>query len=726
MRFFAKSTTPLALAMLSGCASLLISGCASQYISTGDTSPMTGATIGGMVHGGQNPVTGATVQLWAVGSGSYGAAATALGSSVTTNASGNFTIGAYTCPTGTTQVYLTSKGGNPGLGTGTNSNIMLAAALGNCSTASSDTVNINEVTTVAAAYALGQYFTTTFGATSTDSFGAPSTTQAQTGILNAFATVNNLASFNTGTAVTSINLPTACTSASTFCIQATPESGKLNTIADILAACVNSAGGVAGDTSACGQLFAEVVTATGTAPTDTLQAAVYMSLNPVSTNNNSTFPTSCTVATSPALPTPNNLCALFSLISSTPPFVAGSEPTDWTLGIQYTDIVTTTPVLTAPQGIAVDASGNIWVASDGSSNTGGAMGELSPTGTPLVGTNFSSATNGPITALNPRNIAVDLTGDVWLTTSSGSGVLFEYVPGTTPTINSIKLGKDSYGIAIDGNNNVFVGEESSTDSTEATAPLGGNSVYEFLGANINQLVGYPVSSLASALRPEYMAFDASGNLWLNDGGDQATVVYQFTGITPCAPSMTSGTVTYCEVVPAAPQNVYNIISQGSPNAPDGVAQGSGGIWYANRAGNNLTFLSLTGTTVNSGVAYPTTTPTIALSAPKFVAVDGAGNVWTGANNETSPASISELSSTGTVLSPVNTGNTPFNVLGFSHAGLTTVAGVAIDPSGNVWAADGLATGTTSGASVFELVGAGAPTVTPIALAVKNATVAKKP
>ena len=75
---------------------------------------------------------------------------------------------------------------------------------------------------------------------------------------------------------------------------------------------------------------------------------------------------------------------------------------------------------------------------------------------------------------------------------------------------------------------------------------------------------------------------------------------------------------------------------------------------------------------------------------------------------------------GTIVSPVS-GTAPFNVTGFSHAGLNTPLGITIDPSGNVWIAN-----NTTTAGVFEIVGAAAPTVTPIALALKNSAVGAKP
>jgi secreted PhoX family phosphatase len=59
------------------------------------------------------------------------------------------------------------------------------------------------------------------------------------------------------------------------------------------------------------------------------------------------------------------------------------------------------------------------------------------------------------------------------------------------------------------------------------------------------------------------------------------------------------------------------------------------------------------------------------------------------------------------------------------SGLSAGEGIAVDPSGNVWIADDTTSGT-AGYSVFELVGAAAPTVTPISLALKNSAVGKKP
>src|ERR1700734_3161124 len=81
-----------------------------------------GQQFSGHVHGGQQPVSGATIQLFAPGSSGYGTAAMSLlTKTVVTDGGGNFSItGDYTCPSASTPIYMLVTGGNPGLAAGTN------------------------------------------------------------------------------------------------------------------------------------------------------------------------------------------------------------------------------------------------------------------------------------------------------------------------------------------------------------------------------------------------------------------------------------------------------------------------------------------------------------------------------------------------------------------------------------------------------------------------------
>jgi len=853
---------------------LSLSGCALGPMQLSGTSntPVTSAIyVTGSVHGGQSPITGSTVQLWAVGSNGYGSQAAplvklngsggtcsqstfsisafaiasnvvtfttgtnslAVGESVvisglstgtylngatltvtaatptsfsaaftsanvglttdtgtgtpecvgvTSDASGNFSVsGDYTCPSTSSLVYIVASGGNPGLTTGTNNTaIKLVAPLGTCAGLTGTSVVINEVTTVAAAFALGQYFTPTFGATSSDSFGAPNTTQAQTGIANAFSTVNNLVTIGNGNVVSQVNL-SGTINAQPYTFSIVPDSAKIITMANILAACINTA---SPSSSNCSSLFSAVAPAGATLPTDILQAAVDLALNPTSTN-----------ATASA----TNISTLFGLQSPSAPFVGAAgtgltaAPTDWTVAIQYQD--TTGNYLLKPQNLAIDTTGNVWVLSN--SNALGALVELSPTGTP---TNFVTTLNeyGPFTSLtanplvlsslkttttepfiygqtnfttsfgtstgnpslNPRNLAIDTNNNVWFTESSSTSDSVTTVPANgnvfevTPTGSSygFSTGKSAYGLAIDGNNDVFV-------SLQSTSSYFG--MYEFPAGNLltpityqiaTKTVGTPATTGTNTyIQPEYMAFDTGGNLWMTAGsantaqnfavalgnintgslvtGNATTAAY------PCA-TLTSG--QFCYVATSTTANTYYTASIGI-TYPWGLAAGAGGSMWIADAGTSGTAPDYTVTKI-SGATSPATATSANFGTsssvlfPHYLAVDGSGNIWVGNQGGTvgSTAGVSggiaELSSTGTVLSPTSSTQP-----GFGHSTLNAAAGVGVDPSGNVWIANNVAYapavsgGTAAVPSlVVELVGAASPTVTPIALALKNSAVGVKP
>ena len=112
---------------------LSLAGCGAQLP---PNSPLAGGNLRGNMHGGQQPISGASVQLYAAGTNGYGSSATALLSApVITDANGAFSItGNYTCPSSTSQLYIVATGGNPGLTPGTNNAaIALMAALGSYS-----------------------------------------------------------------------------------------------------------------------------------------------------------------------------------------------------------------------------------------------------------------------------------------------------------------------------------------------------------------------------------------------------------------------------------------------------------------------------------------------------------------------------------------------------------------------------------------------------------------
>jgi hypothetical protein len=175
---------------------------------------------------------------------------------------------------------------------------------------------VNEVTTVASVYALAGFMTDLAHVSSS---GTP---LAQAGIAQAFATVNNL-----------VNIATGTTLATTPSGNGTAPQAEINSFANILASCVNTNGA---SSAPCTTLFANAQSG-GTAPTETVTAALYIAQNPGA-----------------------NISNLFAIPLPTSPFQPSlsSAPNDFTIALNFTG-----GGLSQPLGIAIDGTGNVWAGS---------------------------------------------------------------------------------------------------------------------------------------------------------------------------------------------------------------------------------------------------------------------------------------------------------------------------------------------------------------------------
>lgn len=421
--------------------------------------PSASATLQGEAYGGQQPVVGLELQLYETGSSGYGSAATGLLPTPlpTTDSNGRFSFATPTCTQSTDEVYMVGLGGNPvafNNGGTTNANLTMMVVLGKCTDLNTIThLHINEMTTVAAVWALAPFM-----AGNTTSYLHVGTSAGNAiGLQLAFADAAQVASTSTGV------LP------GTLPANGTLPTDELNTVADILAACINSAGGAANDNSSCGDLFLDAPSANGGYPTDVVTAAMNMAQNPA-----------------------RNVTALFHIASATGPFQTelGSAPSAWTVAIAYSG-----GGLSAPTGIAADASGNIWVANSGSTR----VSQFSNAGAP----NASFGTGGLDVGATPGGLAIDLSGNAWVSTSGDN--VKEVNPGgsvlTTLTGNSLN-GPTS--IAIDGGGNLWV----------VNAGSGANSVSGFSSA------GTPLTNSAFSgggiAAPVAIAINGSANVNCSD------------------------------------------------------------------------------------------------------------------------------------------------------------------------------------------------------------------
>lgn len=440
-----KETTMqrLFFSMLAAAVLPLLTGCGVTMTSTVapvTTSPATAVTYTGRVMGGQQPVSGASVYLVAAAAyGSYGGPSNpASYASTSTDSSGHFSLTSSLNCQANLPMYILVLSGDAG--GGTNGSLAEMAALGLCDSLTSNTnIQINELTTVASVYALAQFFN-----------GSPyiSTTENNSpGLMQAFADVTQLTDTTAGT-IPGPMLPAGAIFPST----------KINTLANIIAACVNSAGGTAGDHSICGNLFAAATPLGGRAPTDTVTALANIAQNPAA-----------------------NVPALFSVATTQPIYQPSltQAPSDWLLAVKYKP-----SGMSAPSAVATDGSGNVWVTNKGGNN----IVELSHAG--VLETTVSSGFNAP-TAL-----AFDLSGNLWVAQSGNSSMTSVSANGSSgATVSSGTGGLNlPSGIAIDPAGNLWVADAGANTVTELNDTGAAVNASGYSGTGIVKPLGIAISS----------------------------------------------------------------------------------------------------------------------------------------------------------------------------------------------------------------------------------------
>jgi streptogramin lyase len=585
----------------------LLSGCGpfqQQQLTPGSTtntpssptapSTVSGSAIVGNVHGGQQAVTGAHIYLFAANSAGYGSPSISMlnstqpgvetdvtGNYILTDAEGNFSIsGDYTCTSGQ-QVYLLALGGNPGLPAGeTNPALALMSAFGACPEGQTNFastvpfVSINEVTTVAAVYALSGFMT---DATHVSSANTPGALQ---GIANAFRTVTNLVDISTGAA----RLQNVAGNGDV------PQS-EINSLANLLVTCVNSDGG-----SGCAPLFSNTPGANGSSPTDTIIAALNIAHNPGV-----------------------NATALFNASLTNQVFgpALASAPADWSLALTFF-----ADTMVAPYFPAIDSIGNVWVPG----YIGNTLIEFDPTGKILSGAN--GFTGGGLNL--PYSIAIDANDNPWVINFgpvNASTISKFSTTGASLTSSPFPCATACFFPAFDAAQNLWI-----SGSDHTTILRGDGSVLKTfstaaydsgiainsagIGWTIGQLrtlshFGLPATQNSSAETITAtagndltsIAIDSADNVWYASNQNNAIGVSDKNGN------------------PVSPTAGY---TGGGLKGPAQIAiDGSNRVWVANRDGNSLSGFTNTGVAISPAAGYQAAS----LSNPRGLAIDASGNIW---------------------------------------------------------------------------------------------------
>ena len=583
-----------------------LSGCGAGSPAGSAATPFAIPALTGAAHGGQQPIAGSLIQLMAPGQTGYGSAPSLLATAIT-SATGGFTLPAYTCPTGSSLVYILATGGNSGAGV--NPLIAEAAVLGPCSSLSASTfINITEVTTVAAAYALAPFASVTPAATS---IGTSPTNLL--GLASAFGPANNLAPFTSGSARAANALPGMILPTS-----------YVNTLANILASCINSTGATSGN---CGTLFTNTTVA-GVPPADTFQAALNLAQHPGA-----------------------NVVALFNLAAPAQVYAPAlaTAPADFTLAITYTG-----GPLSLGGGalsVAIDAQGNAW-ASTASTSTVHCLTQISPAGVYFAGSTVAATSCfGAANLTRPVGLAIDPSGNVIVDDNATAHLVKFNSAGTfSATVAAPSLYFPN-GISIDGSGNSWVANfghpaatevlASGTEATTSPYTVPDGSVDAASGPKATWITSYnaahtisridlttfAVTSVGIGGSTAGVAIDHANNAWIAVTGngsifkvsDSGTVLNPFAGY----------------VQGAGAQNV----------AVDGLGNVFAGVYLGTSVSGAVVELSNSGTALSSGSGYigAGLLPNLP-QAPHGIAIDGSGNLWlAGTNNgATSSTYLSEI------------------------------------------------------------------------------------
>jgi streptogramin lyase len=589
-------SVPFSLAALGGCGggispsgspggSCSASSSSSTPVSCPARTPVAGVSFNGKALAASQPVSQASVQLYAAGnSGNGSTPAPLLPAAVSTGADGTFTVPAgYTCPSAQTPVYLISRGGQPGAASAANSSLWLMAALGPCGNVNAGgSFVLNEVTTAAAVWALAPFMS------SGGNVGASCTNT--TGLDNAFLTANSLTNATTG-----------ASPGSGIASTLTVPTGKLNTLANALASCTGSSGG-----DSCASLFNAAATGSGV-PSNTLDAAL-------------------NIAHAPG----NNVAAIYALAASSAVFspVLTAAPPDWML---YNTV--SGGGMDLPTSVGIAASGDVWVSSYFN-----VVSEFSPLGAAI----FPDGITG--SGINQSyGMALDSEGDVWIaneqtTANSGPGNVTELSPSGQAIASGLTGGGIDFPIAVaaDMRGSIWFADYGDSKVT----------LLDSSGLPVSSSSGWGGASLAF---PVALAIDANQNAWVaNQAGEVPITKISADGsqVTnyDCDCNGASGIATDRNGNVWVANFYGNSISEvntcgtleldaakgGGVDRPQGIAiDGAGTAWVANYRGNSLSEIegasgSASGTYLSPSSGFGADA---SLLEPYSLAIDASGSIW---------------------------------------------------------------------------------------------------
>jgi len=627
------------------------------------TSVVRAADLAGSVQGAAKPIAGATVTLYAAGTGAPTQLAQAR-----TDDRGAFKL-IYGAAPADSVLYVIASGGTPkaASGNGPNDAIALLAVLGGTPPKN---VVVNELSTIASVWTSAQFL-------KRDALSG-----AKLGLRIAAGNVPNLVHLETGGLGPVIQDPLNSSQ--------TPTLATFNTLANLLAGCITR---VHGD--ACSKFFAVATPPAGVAPTDTLVASLNIARNPS-----------------------HRAQSLFALLDAFYPVPAGKlwrpvpfipylsfAPRAWMLSLVYAG-----GGMNSLGGIAIDGEGNMWADDNflvGSQSTiyssfGGGLSKIAPNGRPLS-PNTVGYRGGGIDGPG-FGIAIGADDKVWATSLAGRNIaVFDRKTGKplSPETGYDFGGKlgSMQGIIITPKGDVWALDNEK--SQIVYLPKGDAAKGRILGRTVN---GKPVDGTLQVKGPFHLAVDQQDRIWVTNSGSNTVTRFPASdpgkaeqihvGFAPRAVAIDSlgnawvantvghpGTKEKLALVETTLKSKAAGLVEDSASKADAAAR----MWIdlfellVKYPGGDVSMVRADGTVL------PPFDGGKSIIGPWGIAIDGNDNVWVANSTGRSvtllcgarPANCPLGAKTGDAISP------PGGYIG----GLQIITDVAVDPAGNLWVAN---------------------------------------
>jgi len=366
-----------------------------------------------------------------------------------------------------------------------------------------------------------------------------------------------------------------------------------------------------------------------------------------------------------------------------------------------------------PVGVAVDDTGNVFVADSGSDTirmitSNGVVSTVAGSAN-LAGS--ANGTNDTARFNNPEGLAVDGQGDLYVA-DSGNNIIRKVTrdkvvtimagsagqPGSADGTNNTAQFNNPIGLAVDRAGNVYVADSGNDTIRIVTA---GGVVTTLAGSAGQSGSADGTNSAARFNHPSGLAVDSAGNVYLADTGNSTIR------------KVTSGAVvTTLAGSPGLTGSADDITGTARYFLPNGVAVDGAGTVYVADTGNSTIrrvtsdggVSTLAGSPGLTGITDGTNN-TALFNYPSGVAVDNAGNLYVA---DTYNCTIRKVTGTGVVTTLAGNPGLPGSADGPNGTALFNYpGGVAVDSAGNVYVADSgnnTIRKVTSGGMVTTLAG----------------------